>query len=211
MRNKLSVISRLGLVLVLGWAATMSARAEIKIGTASLRKIFEGYYVTQQADEELKSRVGDVEKERQKMLDDYKKKTEDYRKLAANAADQAVSSEERERRKKNAESLLTELQEYERSIKQFMTNSDKTLQEQRMRMRDGVLKKIRETVVTKARAGGYNLILDTSAETADRTEVILFSTDLPDLSDEILRDLNASAPAGWVPKAAASSTPEPSR
>lgn len=208
MLNQMKNGSRTAILLAFLTVLALPARAETKIGVASLRKVFEGYYVTQQADDELKSRVGDVEKERKKMLDDYQKSTEEYRKLAASAADQAVSSDERERRKKTAESKLMELQEFERSIKQFMTDSDKRLLEQKMRMRDGVLKKIRETVVTKAKAGGYNLILDTSAESADRTEVILFSSDLPDLTDDILKDLNANAPASWVPKAASTGAPD---
>ena len=57
---------------------------------------------------------------------------------------------------------------------------------------------IRERIVIKAKAGGYNLVLDISAESFNRTDVILFSSGLTDLTDEVLSDLNANAPAALL-------------
>ena len=84
-------------------AFSAAAQAQPKIATVDLRKIFEGYYKTKQADAQLRERGADAEKQYKGMLDDYQKANEDYKKLVESANDQAVSSEERDKRKKSAE------------------------------------------------------------------------------------------------------------
>src|SRR3954469_6823853 len=77
--------------------------AEQKIGIIDLKKIFDGYYKTRQADAALKERVGDADKVMKGMADDYEKARDDYKKLIDSSNDQAVSADEREKRKKGAE------------------------------------------------------------------------------------------------------------
>jgi outer membrane protein len=189
-----------GVALVLGLLLlfSASAQAQTKIATVSLRKLFEGYYKTKVADQQLKDRVAEAEKNLKGMLDDYQKSTEEYKSLSAGAVDQAVSSEERERRKKSAEAKLLDLQEIEKQVRQYRQNNIQNLDDTKLRMREDVLRSIRERVVTKAKATGYNLVLDVSAESFNRTDVILFSTGLPDMTDEVLGELNANAPAALL-------------
>ncbi|MCI0535238.1 MAG: OmpH family outer membrane protein [Verrucomicrobiales bacterium] len=186
------------LILAFALAFTASAHAQMKVGTANLRKIFDGYYKTKQADQMLKDRGAEADKIMKGMLDDYQKASEEYKTLSAGAADQAVSSEEREKRKNAASDKLKELQEIERQVKQYRENNIRALEDQKKRMREDVLRSIRERVTVKAKAGGYNLVLDVSAETINQTDVILFSSGLTDMTDEVLSDLNANAPAALL-------------
>src|SRR6478672_6583303 len=103
-------------VFIFGLAAT--AQAQPKIATVDLRKIFEGYYKTKQADAQLRERGTDAEKQYSGMLEDYKKANEDYKKLVESANDQAVASEERDKRKKSAEAKVLELNEIEKTLTQ---------------------------------------------------------------------------------------------
>lgn len=173
------------------------AHAQAKIATVDLRKIFEGYYKTQQADAQLRERGADAEKQYKAMLDDYQKANEDYKKLVESANDQAVSAEEREKRKKAAESKVLELNEIEKTLTQFKREKQVTFDEQKRRMRDQIVREIREQINTKARAGGFNLVLDSSAETLNQAPLILFTSGQNDLTDEVLNQLNLSAPAGF--------------
>src|SRR5687767_9808448 len=91
--------------------------AEAKIGLIDLKRVFDGYYKTKQADSQLKERVSDSEKVLKGMVEDFQKAQEDYKKLIESSNDQAVSAEEREKRKKNAEAKLTELQDIERQVR----------------------------------------------------------------------------------------------
>ena len=109
-----------------------STYAQSRIATVDLRKIFDGYWKTKQADAALKDRAADMEKEHKNMLDDWKKAKEDYQTLLSSANDQAVSSEQRDKRKKLAEDKLKQIKESEDNIGQYERSAKQTLDDQRI-------------------------------------------------------------------------------
>jgi len=173
-----------------------SLQAQPKIATVDLRKIFEGYYKTKQADAQLRERGTDAEKQYKGMLDDYQKANEEYKKLVESANDQAVSSEERDKRKKSAETKVLELNEIEKTLTQFKREKQTTFEEQKRRMRDQIVREIREQINNKARAGNFSFVFDTSAESINQAPFLLFSSGQNDLTDEILNQMNIAAPPG---------------
>ncbi len=173
----------------------VQAQTAPKFGTVDLKKLFEGYYKTKQADGQIREHATDSEKVLKGMIDDYQKANEDYKKAIEGANDQAVSSEERDKRKKAAETKVTEIQDLEKSIQTFRRTTQTNLDDQKRRMRDRIVAEIREVVNAKAKIGTYNLILDTSADSMNQTPFILFNSGMKDLTEEILADLNKSAPA----------------
>jgi Skp family chaperone for outer membrane proteins len=187
--------------LVLATAVTLlfsgSAQAQVRsIGTIDLKKVFDGYWKTKQASVGLKDRAADMEKEHKNMLDDYRKAREDYQALLTAANDQAISPEEKEKRKKSAEDKLKYLKDQEDVITQYERQARTTLDEQQRRMRDNILTEIRNIVNAKAKAANYNLVIDTSAETAGGTPIVAYiNSPESDITAEVLKELNASAPA----------------
>src|ERR1043166_437891 len=135
-------------VLLLGFLTT-PAFAQSRIATVDLRKLFDNYWKTKQADAALKDRAAELDKEYKGLRDDHKKLTEEYQKTLADANDQAVSSEERDKRKKAAEAKLKDIKEAEETLGQFERQARTTLDEQRRRMRDGVLGEIRKAIDAK--------------------------------------------------------------
>lgn len=187
-------------LLSLAVALTLAsvAHAQTKIALVNLQTVFDGYWRTKQADIQIKDRKADFDKARKGLIDDYQKANEDYRKLVEAANDQAVSAEERDKRKKTAESKLLEIREIEQSVNQFDKQALQTLGDQQKRMRDTILREIRDLVNKKAVNGNYGLVLDSAAMTVNQTPVILFTTGLPDLTEEVLTQLNATAPSGAI-------------
>src|SRR5437868_2827042 len=102
--------------ICLAFTGAAMAQTAPKIGIIDLKKAFDGYYKTKQADRQLKERAGDSEKVMKGMVDDFQKAQDEYRKVMDAANDQAIASEEREKRKKNAETKLIELQDIQKSI-----------------------------------------------------------------------------------------------
>jgi outer membrane protein len=176
--------------------ATASASAETKLGTVDLKKIFDNYWKTRQADTTLKDRAGEFDKRRKEMMDDGRKVQDDYNKLLETANDQAVSGEEREKRKQSAEKKLLELKEIETSLAQFDRTARTQLGEQQRNMRDKILVEIKDVVASKAKAAGYEMVFDTAGETVNGTPAVFFSAGKTDLTDEVLTQLNATAPPG---------------
>ena len=93
-----------------------SAWAQGRIATVDLRKVFENYWKTKQADAALKDRAADMEKDHKTMIDDWKKAKDEYQTLLAEANNQTLSLEEREKRKKSAEDKLKQIKDAEDTI-----------------------------------------------------------------------------------------------
>jgi outer membrane protein len=183
-------------LFILGLMAlfTFAAQAETKIGLIDLRKVFDGYYKTKQADANLKDEAADKEKERKQMVEDYKKGEEDYKKLLDKSNDQAVSSEERDKAKQATEKKLLELKELEQTIGTFERSARAALGEKQRRKRDVILDEIRASINAKAKANGYTVVMDTAAESINNTPFVLFNNGENDITDAILKELNAAAP-----------------
>ncbi|HPY31489.1 MAG TPA: OmpH family outer membrane protein [Verrucomicrobiota bacterium] len=198
---------RLLLVALLLFAVGGEAFAQGRIATVDLRKLFDGYWKTKQADAALKDRAAELERDHKAMVEDWKKGREDYQNLLGSANDPAVSAEERDKRKRDAETRLKDLKEMEENIGQFERQARTTLDEQRARMRGKLLEEIKQILNQRARAGGFSLVLDVAADSVAGTPVVLYTNNENDLTDALLEQLNATAPAefGRAPGSAAAS------
>lgn len=192
-------LSKLLIAILLLAGAGGTALAQTKIATVDLRKLFDNYWKTKQADGALKDLETELKKELTSLRESHKKLAEDYQKLLADANDQAVSTDERDRRKKNAEGKLRDIKESEDTIKGYVTQADERLLLQRRRMRETILTEIRTMINAKAKAGNFTLVVDTAAETPNATPVIVYSSGENDLTASLLEQLNAGAPVE-IPK-----------
>lgn len=189
-----STIQRFSIVLIF-LSLAFSSHAQSKVAIVDLRKVFDEYYKTKAADKTLKDRAEDLEKERKVLTDQYQKLNDDWKKAVDGASDQAVSADEREKRKKAAESKLLEIKELEQNLTQFDRGSRSTLEEQQRSMREKILAEIRTVVTTRAKAANYSLVIDTAAESFNKTPVVLFTNGENDITTAVLSQLNANAPA----------------
>jgi outer membrane protein len=137
-------------VLALGASAAETQR----IATIDLRKVFDNFWETKRADAKLKEDAGDLEKDRKIMVDQFQKNEEKYTKLLDSAKDPAISTTEREKRKKDAENELLGLRDMENRIKQFDATSRAQLAEKQRRIRDNLLTQIRDTVKANVKTAG---------------------------------------------------------
>lgn len=185
-----------------------SAQAQQKIATIDLKKVFEGYFKTKQADSLLQEHGAEAEKVLKGWLDDYSKANEDYKKLIEGANDQAVSADERDKRKKSAESKFAELSELQKSINQFRNEAKTRIDEQKTRLREKILAELRDAINAKAKLRGFSLVLDVSGLSANNgTQFLLYTDGQNDVSDEVLSELNAKAPPGALTTAPKEETP----
>jgi Skp family chaperone for outer membrane proteins len=196
-------------VLTISLLAFLSvpALAQTKIGTVDLRKLFEGYWKTKQAQAALTDRQVQLGKDIKSMNDDLKKGGEEYQKLLEQASDQAISADQRDKRKLASADKLKDLQDRKAALDQFQRQAQVTLQEQQMRMRENILGEIKVAVTAKARAGGYLLVIDAAAETANATTAVVYSSGENDLTDEVLKQLNAGAPIDLTKPVASTTVP----
>lgn len=178
------------------------APGSVKIGVIDLRRVFESYYKKVQTDEAFKAEAESMDKEHKDMIEDARKAEEAYKKQIDNANDMAVSKDERDKAKAAAEDKYRDLVNRKDAIDQYDRQAMARLQEEKRQKRDVLVQDIKEHLVAQAKAGGYNLVLDTSGESANMLPVAIYANGLPELTDALIKELNAGAPASFVPPSA---------
>src|SRR2546430_5254117 len=80
-----------------------SALAQGRIATIDLNKAFSNYWKKKEAEANLRDQESDMLKERDSMVQDARKARDAYQKLLNDANDQTLSTDERDKRKRQAE------------------------------------------------------------------------------------------------------------
>jgi outer membrane protein len=175
---------------------SVPALAQTKIATVDMEKLFKGYWKTKQAEVALNKRVTDLQKEIKDMADGLDKAQADYNQLLDQANDQALSAEERGKRKEAAADKLKEMNNSKGAIDQFNRQAQSQVLDQRQRMTANLLSEIQKAVGDKAKAGSYTLVVNSAI-----TDAVVYSSG-DDLTDAVLKQLNAGAPIDVTPPAA---------
>jgi Skp family chaperone for outer membrane proteins len=178
---------------------SVPALAQTKIGTVDLRKLFDGYWKTKQAQIALNDRKAQLDTDDKNMRDDLKKGSDEYQKLLEQSNDQVLSTDQRDKRKQAAADKLKQLQDSKTAIDQFERQAQITLSEQGQRMRDNILSEIKAAVTAQAKVAGYSLVIDAAAETANATTAVIYSNGENDLTDAVLKRLNAGRTDSAIP------------
>lgn len=184
----------MGLVMAALIFSAIAAEAQSRIATVELTKLFDNYWKTKRAKLALADRKADLKKDLDGMQESHKKLVQEFQKLQVEAYDQAVSSEERDKRKKQLEIKAKEVKESEDTVKQFVGRGDAELEQLMRRMMDEVLKEINDVVAAKGKAGGYAYVFDSSADSMSRARVMLYNNGEADITASVLDQLNAAAP-----------------
>jgi outer membrane protein len=186
---------RCSLVLLGALPVLTASAAEQKIALIDLKKVFDDYFKTKLADAQIKEEAAGLDKDRKALTDQYAKLGEDYKKAEDDANNQAISADERKKRKDSAQAKLVEINDLEGTIKQFDRTARGNLEEKQRIAREKILAEIKTIVNAKAKAGGYTLVLDSAGEGLSRTSVVFYTNGEHDLTPAVLADLNAKAPA----------------
>lgn len=198
---KIRSFTALTAAVILGFASVVHG-AEQKIGLVDLRKVFDGYHRTQEADKKIKDEAETLKRNTESMLEDYKKANDEYKQVIDAANDSALSAEEKQKRQKAAQDKLADIKQLENQIRSVGESSRAALAEKQRRMRDQILKEIREVVVMKSKAAGFTLVLDSAADSVNQTPVVLFTNGENDLTAEVIKQLNANSPTTPITGAA---------
>jgi Skp family chaperone for outer membrane proteins len=160
-----------------------------------LKKVFEGYYKTKLAQAALDDEVTTLKKDGKSLEDDYAKAVDDYKKTIDEANNQAISSDERDKRKKEAENKMLRVNDLRQTLQQFERTAATNMGEKRRLTMSKILGEIKEAIAVKSKAGGFTLVLDTSSPDQMNLPTVLYSSGENELTDSVLAALNASAPA----------------
>jgi len=183
----------LSAVLLLAFTS-VPALAQSKIATVDLKKLFDNYYKTKLATADVQEHENELDKTYAGMAADFKKHSDDYQAMLESANDQAVSQDERDRRRLAADDEAKHLEDEKAAVEQYLRQAQVQIGDQRDRMRENILAEIKKFVADKAKAAGDTIVIDTAAETVNGTPTIVYSAGDNDLTDDVLKEMNANAP-----------------
>lgn len=176
------------------FAAAPLAHADIKIGYVDMNKIFNKYYKTEQAKKRVDEAQAVAQKELQERADVFNKNLAEIKKVNEDLSKAELSKDAKEKKAKDRDTKAEEMKREEKEIMDLRQKRLKELQEQAARMRSGIVEEIRKVINDKVKAEQYDLVIDKSGMSSNGVEVILYSRDAADFSDDIIKVLNANQP-----------------
>lgn len=178
------------LTLTLLAALTLPAFAQTKVATVDMRKIFSAYYKTKLATDALDKRKAELRKDIKEMQDGLQKAQADYKQMAEQAADPAISADERAKRNAALDDKKKDIEDRRSNLESYNRQAETQLSEQSQRMSSNLVGEIQKVVADKAKAAGYGLVLNSAT-----AEVVVYAAaGSDDLTDAVIKDLNAGAP-----------------
>ncbi len=184
------------------FVAASAGAAELKVATADLEKVFAAHPKTQAAEADLKKAEGAIQKEMDQLEAEGRALQEEVVKLREAAKSPILTDEARLKKSNEAEEKLTELQEFQLRARRAQETKLKQMREQVMKSRQGIVDELMAAVTQFAKAGGYDLVLDSSGMTMNAVPLVAYANPALDVTDKLIAYLKAAAPAA-VPAAAA--------
>ena len=163
---------------------------EQSIVFVNLDRAFNEFYKTKLADTQLKQQADEFNAERKKLVIDYEKIQKDFNAIRDVAQNTALSDEIRTEKRNAAEEKLVELRDYESRIRRFDDSRRKQLDDQSRRMRKRIVEEIQQIVKDYAKTQGYQAVIDSSGQSLNGVEMILYTDTKIDITDTILDLLN---------------------
>jgi outer membrane protein len=200
------IIPLLSLVLSFGFTGTASA--ELKIGSVDMKKIFESYWRTKDAETKmsetratLKRDLDERNEKRKELQDKIEKLNDEVRKPELSKDKAAAKMKEREEKIAEWQNMMRELQQYQQE-------KEKQLADQTLRIRNGLVEEIKKIVDEKVKAASYDLVFDTSGNSINNVPVIMYAKESYDFTKEVIEKLNADRPKAAAPEKPADPKPK---
>jgi outer membrane protein len=193
--------------LLLAVLLVLPAAAQPRIGIVDLRKVFDNYHEKAQADITISNNAEGLTRDFKAGVEAYDKLKAECDKLRAAQNDQTVSAAEREKRGNATLAKLDEIKAAERGLQEMQAEANKKLDALKTELLAKILKQIRVVIDALAKAEGYTLVLDSTADSLNQAPVVLYTNGENDLTDKVLATLNAASPAAAITPPAGGGTP----
>ncbi len=175
----------------------------MKVGTIDMNRAFKEYNKTKDAESRINDAKNSAKKEYDDRADAYKKALDEINKLNQQLEAPALSADAKTQKAKDRDEKIASIKNMEREINEFRQTREKQLQEQAVRMRDGIVKEITDVVMTKVRADNMDLVFDKSGVSLNGVPTVMFAKDSFDFTTDVITQLNKPG-NNPTPKAAAS-------
>jgi outer membrane protein len=186
MKKSLSILS----ALMLAFPVAVFAQGTLKIGTVDMQRAFKEYNKTKDAEAKINDAKNAARKEYDDRAEDYKKALDEINNLNKQLESPALSADKKTQTAKDRDDKIAKIKNMEREISDFRQTRERQLQEQLMRMREGIVKEITDVVMDKVKANNFDLVFDKSGMSINGVPVLMYSHDNIDFTNDVIAVLN---------------------
>ena len=184
------------LAAILAFAPTVASAQNLKIGTVDMKRVFESYYKTKDAEAKINEKRNSAKKELEDRMDVAKKALEEVKKLDEDIQKPELSNSARTEKSRIRQEKAQDLQNMDREIREFQAAQEKQLNELSVRMRAGIVEEINKVVEARVKAENYDLVLDKSGPSLNGVPLVLYARESWDFTTDVVNALNKTRSAG---------------
>jgi outer membrane protein len=203
MKKSLSTI----LALTLAFPIAALAQGTMKIGTVDMQRAFKEYNKTKEAEVKINDAKNAAKKEYDDRAESYKKALDEINNLNKQLESAALSADKKSQTAKERDDKIANIKNMEREISDFRQTRERQLQEQLMRVREGIVKEITDVVMEKVKANRFDLVFDKSGMSINGVPFLLYAPENVDFTNDIIAVLNKP---GRAPSSTAKANPSAS-
>src|SRR6266850_4470712 len=199
--------------VALALPAASHAQGTLKVGTVDMNRAFKEFNKTKDSEKKINEAKDAAKKEYDDRAENYKKALDEINKLNQQLDAPALSADAKTQKAKERDDKIANIKNMEREINEFRQTRERQLQEQALRMREGIVKEISDVVNEKVKANSMDLVFDKSGMSLNGVPILLFAKDNYDFTNDVVAVLNkpgrASSLTTTVPSPAASASASP--
>ena len=166
------------------------AQGTLKIGTIDMNRAFREYSKTKDAEAKINDAKNQAKKEYDERADAYKKALDEINNLNKQLDAPALSADAKTQKAKERDDKISNIKNMEREINEFRQTRERQLQEQALRMREGIVKEITDVVMEKVKANSLDVVFDKSGNSLNGVPVLMYSRDNVDFTNDVIAVLN---------------------
>src|SRR3989440_9086923 len=189
----------------LAFPAAIYAQGTLKIGTVDMQRAFKECSKTKDAEAKINDAKNAAKKEYDDRAESYKKALDEINTLNKQVEAPALSADAKAQKAKERDDKISNIKNMEREITEFRQTRERQLQEQALRMREGIVKEISDVVTEKVKASNLDLVFDKSGNSLNGVPVIMYSRDSVDFTSDVIAVLNKPGRASSVTTSASPS------
>jgi outer membrane protein len=186
MKKSLSTL----LALTLAFPIAAFAQGTMKIGTVDMQRAFKEYNKTKEAEVKINDAKNAAKKEYDDRAESYKKALDEINNLNKQLESAALSADKKSQTAKERDDKIANIKNMEREISDFRQTRERQLQEQLMRVREGIVKEITDVVMEKVKANRFDLVFDKSGMSINGVPFLLYAPENVDFTNDIIAVLN---------------------
>ncbi len=184
------------------------AQGTLKIGTVDMNRAFKEYNKTKDAEAKINEAKNAAKKEYDDRADAYKKALDDVNKLNQQLDAPALSADAKTAKAKERDEKISNIKSMEREINDFRQTRERQLQEQALRMREGLVKQTTDVVMDKLQTNNLDMVFDKSGMSLNGVPLLMYSRDNVDFTNDVVAVLNKP---GRTTETSASPSASPAR